>query len=334
MTRYDRHDSIGMIKWGIKMKAGSYWPQSRPIREWMQMLDASCAVEGRDLRHYDDRKLPGLEILEAAETDITTDFGRKLAEKIFASVKSAVEAHTATTDLGRMRAQSGRVTSMEMHLGQVSAWVQEPGEFSCRVDIWIDVIGMPAWKRLAELLSTRPDIASEILARRMPDNIEHLFESAGQHLFPTRDEIKVRCMCNEEGKLCMHAMAVFFVLAQECERNPFLMPVLRGCVISDLLETAGLAPAPEEAPEISGKPDEPASEPLPADPDAFWGRNTDAYDHEDAFIPATNAVVPKMLGELPLWRGSDDLAPMMEKIYREASQDGMRLFRGEPRDGI
>ena len=308
MTRYGRHDSIRVTKWNIRMKADLDWPQSGPVRKWMHMLGASCAAEGKG-RHHDVRNLPNFEILEAAEADMTTN-------------------------LGRMHAQSGHVTSMNVYLGQVSAWVQEPGGFSYRVDMWIDVIDAPAWKRLAESLSTRPDIASEILARRMPGHIEHAFESAGLRLFPTRDKIKVWCPCSDGARLCRHAMAAFFVLAQECERNPFLMFVLRGCDIVDLTETAGLVLIPKAMPEISSDPVEPTSEPLPADPDVFWGRDADAYDHEDAFIPATNAVVPKMLGELPLWRGSDDFAPMMEKIYREASQDGMRLFRGEPRDGI
>ncbi len=290
------------------MKADSDWPQSGPVRGWMYMLGASCAGEGKG-RHHDVRNLPYFEIMEAAKAD-------------------------TTTNLGRTHAQSGHVTALNVYVGQVSAWVQEPGEFTCRVDMWIDVINTPAWKRLAESLSTRPDMASEILTRRMPDHIEYAFESAGLRLFPTRDEIKVECLCSDGAKLCRHAMAAFFVLAQECEHNPFLMFALRGCDITDLLEAAGLSPTPEAMPEISSDPDEPTSEPLPADPDVFWGRNADAYDHGDAFILATNAVAPKMLGEFPFWQGSDDFTPIIERIYREASQDGMRLFRGEPRDGI
>ena len=75
-------------------------------------------------------------------------------------------------------------------------------------------------------------------------------------------------------------------------------------------------------------------EPLPLNPEAFWGRFPESTGEEkspsfEAHIPQVQASLPKRLGKFPFWRGEEDLLEVLEEIYKEASPAGMMVFLGE-----
>ena len=81
----------------------------------------------------------------------------------------------------------------------------------------------------------------------------------------------------------------------------------------------------------SRTPGHPPPEPLPADPDEFWGQAN--AEEEDAYvvagIPTISAALPKRLGSFPFWRGKESFIPALEEIYRKASPVGLDVFLGE-----
>ncbi len=71
-------------------------------------------------------------------------------------------------------------------------------------------------------------------------------------------------------------------------------------------------------------------EPLPLDPEAFWGISQEASEGErgltlKANIPKVPATLPKRLGKFPFWRGEKDLLEVLEEIYIKASPAGMMI---------
>ena len=75
-------------------------------------------------------------------------------------------------------------------------------------------------------------------------------------------------------------------------------------------------------------------EPLPLDPETFWGRLPENLDEEkspslETHIPPVPAVLPKRLGKFPFWCGEEDLLEVLEEIYKKASSAGMMIFLGE-----
>lgn len=75
-------------------------------------------------------------------------------------------------------------------------------------------------------------------------------------------------------------------------------------------------------------------EPLPLDPETFWGKLPENYEKErnsslEAHIPPISAILPKRLGKFPFWRGEEDLFEVLENIYKKASHTGMIIFLGE-----
>ena len=227
---------------------------------------------------------------------------------------------------GKSYARRGQVASVDIAKGLVSALVQGSGSWPYKVEIRVRKLDSKEWKRIAETLFARPAIAARLLAGQMPEEIEGAFKDAGLSLFPeTIEDLRTDCSCPDWSNPCKHIAAVYLLLAEEFDRDPFLIFRLRGAEREEVLETVGLgsrnsAPIQDE----HGKP-----EPLPTKPEEFWGRaNTEQYDPGTLEIPEISAALPKRLGNFPFWRSEEGFVHAMEQIYEKASSAGLESFLG------
>ncbi len=232
----------------------------------------------------------------------------------------------ASASHGRKYVVDRKARMAYMRKGEVRVGVQVANGYIYWVDIRIDTVDESGLKALAAALLARPAAASKIASGQMPDDIEKVFAAAGLRLLPGKADSTVRCMCGRMPGPCVHVGAAVFLLADRLERNPFLIFRLRGFERDDLLGAAGLKPVHKTG---SKNRRQHKAEPLPADPDAFWGADHGTHNQWDASIPATHAVLPKHLGGFPFWRGEEDFVGAMEHIYSMASQEGMSVLRGE-----
>lgn len=241
---------------------------------------------------------------------------------------------------GRSYARRGQVVSIDVRLGEVKARVQGSRPKPYEVSIGIKPLSAAAWKRLAAIFSRRAIFAAKLLAGEMPENIEEAFREAGLSLFPARlRDVETECSCPDWSNPCKHVAAVYYLLGDEFDRDPFLIFKLRGIepkALTGLLgsvETAkaGKAAAPLEPAAIPAAdiPDTAAA--LPSDPAAFWGRAPEKSDSAEwgAHIPELCAALPRQLGAFPFWRGEDRFLETLERIYDDASTEGLDIFLDE-----
>ena len=229
---------------------------------------------------------------------------------------------------GRYYARRGQVLSIDVAKGAVTARVQGSRARPYRVEIAVKALSGPDWEKLTAALSARPVFAAKLLAGQMPDNIEDVFSDAGLSLFPDRgDDLETDCSCPDWSNPCKHVAAVYLLLGEEFDRDPFLIFKLRGVEREELV---GLVR--RQASDGGEAPDYSPPEPLPADPDEFWGQPNAAADaHGAAHIPTISAALPKRLGSFPFWQGRESFIPALEEIYRKASPAGVDVFLGERR---
>ncbi len=242
---------------------------------------------------------------------------------------------------GRSYARRGQVLSIDVEKGAVTARVQGSRTRPYRVEIKVSTLGRSDWKKLTTALSGRPIFAAKLLAGQMPDNIEDVFRDAGLSLFPDKGaDLETDCSCPDWSNPCKHIAAVYLLLGEEFDRDPFLVFKLRGTEREDLLGPVGhqasarsKTGADETAPASFSEQVQGHSppEPLPAEPDEFWGQAN--AEKEDAYgvarIPTISAALPKRLGSFPFWRGKESFIPTLEGIYRKASPVGLDVFLGE-----
>ena len=137
---------------------------------------------------------------------------------------------------GRNYARRGQVISLELSPGQVSAAVQGSRARPYRVRIGVTAYGKDQWARVEEALAADAWFVAQLLAGEMPPDIEGVFESLGLALFPqSADDLSLDCSCPDWSVPCKHLAAVFYLLAERFDADPFEILAWRGRDREDLL---------------------------------------------------------------------------------------------------
>jgi uncharacterized Zn finger protein len=224
---------------------------------------------------------------------------------------------------GRSYARRGQVMDIRVRKGEVTAQVQGSRDKPYQVWIKVKKISRAKWDNLAQALSERALLTAGLLAGQMPENIEECFEQAGLSLFPSqRRDLKTDCSCPDWENPCKHIAAVYYLLGEEFDRDPFLIFKLRGMTREELMEKIG--PPPDHRETV--RKEKPT--PLPAQPDKFWGKPPEEALSIGAEIPSVPAALPKRLGSFPFWRGESSFLSAIEAFYEEASPVGLDVFLG------
>jgi len=270
---------------------------------------------------------------------------------------------------GRSYARRGQVLSIEIDTGKVSAKVQGSRPKPYDVKLQVKTLSASDWQKLAKVLSRQAIFSAKLLMGEMPLDIEKVFKEAGLSLFPEKlKDLKTACSCPDWSNPCKHIAAVYYLLAEEFDRDPFLIFKLRGMNREDLIAmlsragkkttlkkakpkqrsshedekelTRSAAPSPvfESWGEKRGSgstlskphPSGWEVEGLTSDISKFWNGEAISDDiFGEVRIPSIAAALSKRLGSFPFWRGEERFLDVMESIYAKASPVGLKVFLGE-----
>jgi uncharacterized Zn finger protein len=234
---------------------------------------------------------------------------------------------------GRSLARAGSVLSLEIAPGEVRAEVKSGRQDLHHVRIAMEPIPGDAWQILQEILSRRAIFVARLLAGEMPPSIEEAFAEAGLTLFPSSaEELEAACDCADPANPCPHAAAVFYLLAERFDEDPFQIFFFRGRGRTELLGALRehRAPAPRD-PETPGETPHPPSETgdgaLPGIPiEGFWDLAADLDPLNPRIAPPAIAeAVLRRLGPPP-GAGPDSMAEeALHRAYGLASVWALRL---------
>lgn len=230
---------------------------------------------------------------------------------------------------GRSYARKGQVLSIDVKKGMIQAEVQGSRPDPYQVSIKVRPLMPSEWKRLAGELSSQAIFAAKLLAGEMPREIEQAFTQAGLSLFPEKSsEISTACSCPDWSNPCKHVAAVYYLLGEAFDKDPFLIFRMRGAERDEF--TAMLGERRAAAPQEQETPLEP--EPLAAKPEEFWGAKPLPADlPSNVSAPGTNASLPRRLGSLQFWRGEIPFLKALEPSYENASKKAERILLGDPK---
>jgi len=137
---------------------------------------------------------------------------------------------------GRNYARRGQVISLEVGPGMVGALVQGSRVQPYRVRVGLTAFGKPEWARLERALAQSAWYSAKLLAGEMPEDIEGVFEELGLALFPASSaELAMQCSCPDWQVPCKHIAAVFYLLAETFDDDPFAILAWRGRDRAELL---------------------------------------------------------------------------------------------------
>lgn len=229
---------------------------------------------------------------------------------------------------GRRYARGGQVLSISVEKGLVRARVQGSSPKPYEVAIHVRPLSSSEWEKAASVLSTRALFAAKLLSGEMPQEIEQVFEESGLSLFPSRlGDLSTKCSCPDMANPCKHIAAVYYLIGEEFDRDPFLIFTLRGRSRDEFLGTLGRSDSDiiESGVPVSETPAlEP--EPLSCDPSAFWASSSEDEDLGPVGIPEVSGALPRRLGGFPFWRGSSPLQDALGPLYASASARALDLY--------
>lgn len=151
----------------------------------------------------------------------------------------ALERFTDPGRLGRGRsyANNGRVKEHVLKDGAVRAKVRGSinpyfGVYKEPLyDITIRIKQLPqaGWEKVIARIASRADLIAKLLQQEMPDRIEEVFEAEGLALLPGgKGDFDTDCSCPDWGNPCKHIAGVYYLLARDLDRDPFVLFELRG----------------------------------------------------------------------------------------------------------
>jgi uncharacterized Zn finger protein len=234
---------------------------------------------------------------------------------------------------GRSYARQGQVLSIDLKEGQVDALVQGSLQEPYKITIRLQVLSKTAWEQATDAMAGRAIFAAKLLANEMPSNIEEAFQSVHLSLFPTTDQdLKTRCTCPDWANPCKHSAAVYYILAERFDEDPFLLFKLRGrsqeALLADLKKKR-LASLPAEPP-----PSTPFTTPLPHTPsataslrlerhlDTFWQspEPLESFSISPHRSPIVEQAILKRLGPAPYTIGQHNLSALLARIYDQVEE--------------
>ncbi|MDO8874024.1 MAG: SWIM zinc finger family protein [Methanoregula sp.] len=232
---------------------------------------------------------------------------------------------------GKTYARKGQVINISFHDAVVHAQVQGTNPRPYSITISFIQFNDKQWDEIFDALSSQALFTAMLLGGEIPKEIETVFAGVKLSLLPsTHREIKTNCSCPDSANPCKHIAAVYYILAEQFDRDPFLIFALRGRDRNAVLEE--LRKRRSSVDEVVEKPDpaHPAvHEPkrsigprLPECLDSFWdaGETLDSFPIYLHIKPELEAAALKRLGPSRFKIGNKDLSDLLVPVYAKARE--------------
>jgi uncharacterized Zn finger protein len=243
---------------------------------------------------------------------------------------------------GRSYARGGQVLNLDIGPGVVTSRVQGSRATPYKVKIAVKTLSAAEWAKVVDMLAEQAIFAAKLLAGEMPKDVETAFWAAHVSLFPTRrDDLETNCSCPDYANPCKHVAAVYYLLGERFDEDPFLILHLRGKDKELLLDELRQRRAgddgalAEESPvyEITPAAIEETVEPLEACLVRFWAIGDGAESFQAPIRrPSVAAGLLKRLGKPPFERKAGEVTDGLAAAYAAAMASALRLALGEDDD--
>ncbi|WP_458012634.1 SNF2-related protein [Candidatus Solincola sp.] len=238
-----------------------------------------------------------------------------------------IDRDTNRLPRGRTYARSGRVLEIGLAEGKVWASVQGTRPRPYRVSIAFREFTPEEGSKIVLLLAKRPSISCDLSLGKLPEQMLEALEEAGVPLFPSSwKDIRASCSCPDWANPCKHIAAVYYLLANEIDKDPFITFALRGLPAPELRLAAGI---PASLAEPGGENTDHfvpcrrvCPSPVPENPGDFH-LALQPYDLDGIFA---------LLPDRPLFWEGGDFKKLLRQVYRAVAEgvQGLEIREKHP----
>ena len=236
---------------------------------------------------------------------------------------------------GRSYARHGQVLGIDIKAGKIASRVQGSRRSPYKVSIELKPLSDAQWEKVLDALSEQAIFAAQLLNEEMPNDIEQVFDQANVPLFPqSSGDLITNCSCPDWANPCKHVAAVYYLLGERFDEDPFLLFELRGrskaAIIAALRERRAVGASAQEAlpyiPDAIAAVDAPA---LAECLDTYWGAPS-AWEAVTLRIaePPVDLALLKRLG-LPDFVDATGFRAQMERVYSGVTDRALEVAFGD-----
>ncbi|MGH3442287.1 MAG: SWIM zinc finger family protein [Nitriliruptorales bacterium] len=244
-------------------------------------------------------------------------------------------------DRGKTYARKGQVISLDVEPGAVTALVQGSRARPYRVRIGLARLSEADWRRAEDAMVSRAAFVARLLAGEMPEDIAEAFADCSLDLFPTAlSDLAVACSCPDWASPCKHVAAVYYLLAEAFDDDPFLILRWRGRPREELLRNLRALRGTDPASPVAERDHDPWAQieavpaPTRGDPGGFW--QTGAAFAElrlDPSPPRVPDAAIRALAELDRTVAGTPVAEPLAAAYPRITAGARARLLGDTADG-
>ncbi len=125
---------------------------------------------------------------------------------------------------GRSYANRGMVKEIGIEGNKITAKVAGSRSRPYSVDISVPSFTAGEKAKIIEMVTDNPAYLSKLLNRQLPNELNEICRQKGIDIFPSRwDDLKGGCSCPDWAVPCKHMASVLYLVANEIDKNPFLV---------------------------------------------------------------------------------------------------------------
>jgi uncharacterized Zn finger protein len=228
---------------------------------------------------------------------------------------------------GRRYARAGQVVELDVEAGVVIAKVQGSRYSPYKVRIRTKLLSDTQWRRVEKAMAGQALPLAKLLAGEMPHDIEDVFAACKLTLFPhAHADLKATCTCPDWENPCKHVAAVYYILAEQFDADPFLIFAWRGRTQQELLDELRARRSSARTDHSGPAPGPPLDRgnhvPVPLIADAnFWTSGPGLADLSlHPLASETPDLLLRQLGPPPVETGDTNVAALLAAAYATIAQ--------------
>jgi SNF2 family DNA or RNA helicase/uncharacterized Zn finger protein len=226
---------------------------------------------------------------------------------------------------GRTYANNGSVVSIDFDKNTIKAKVRGSKRIPYKVGFTIAPLSAADKAKAIGLITENPLFLTQLLNRQLPAELYEECRSRGIQLFPgSWKSMESSCSCPDWGDPCKHRAAVLYLVANEIDKNPFMVFELRDFDLFKALEGLGVASAEQKDVEILDVAD--LRKPYEMGDEVEFRPAEALYEALDfSILPDCRDNLLSLLSENPLFYKTGDFKKVLTTFYIDAQKKAQAL---------
>lgn len=224
---------------------------------------------------------------------------------------------------GKTYANKGAVKNINIAINSIQAQVSGSAPRPYKITIDVPLFSAVDQRRVVDIVSENPVFLSALLSRSLPIELDEACKQEGIAIFPSSwRSFGMKCSCPDYAVPCKHLAAVLYIVANEIDKNPFMVFEMHGFNLLKALESSGISATDAQVEVIATVAALSKTEKQPT-----RAIRLEVYDDLDfSTLPNLTETLPNILSANPVFYPKKDFKAVYAQTLKKIAKEGNRTF--------